>query len=1031
LSQPDQSDLFVGWNLAPSEEIPSLRSDRTRNRLVPPHATQRRAQPWDETRSIARPGSSPIDSGLVPRSAQTDDEADFTLHPDLGPPIRRPFAEAETVEPIGDELKGEDSPIPFPRCGEAIGGFRLISELGRGAFGRVYLAQESGLGNRPVALKVTRPEGDEPRLLARLQHTHIVPIHSVCDDPETGLRLMCMPYFGGANLAKVLEVTGNQQTASTTGRSLIEALDNVGSPVSNEPRVGSIASRKRSDPGSLAALRRDAFSRNSPASILRKIARWSRPATDSPATIEGCDTIPIARRVLGESSFTRASTWIAARLAEGLEHAHSRGLLHRDLKPSNILIAADGTPMLLDFNLAADGLDPEEGDRAMVGGTLPYMAPEHLDAFNPNGSTSPEAVDERSDLYALGLILFEMIAGEHPFPEPPPGRSLLEVVRIMTEERRGPAPSLRDYNPEVPWGLDAIVRKCLDPDPARRHARAGDLAEDLRRFLDDRPLRFTPEPSLIERVRKWARRNPSLSSASSVALVSLVLIASIIGSAWTLQRHLRQVSARLKVRMFEQSFIESQFLLNIDNGPSQGLGRGIKLAEEAIRQAGVDPRVVLPVPWLTALTADEQTTLRRDLAELIQLTARARVQQAERLKSEPKRREILEDAIARLDRAEKLDPNPSQALYADRALYHAALGDASDAAQDRRLRDATPPTTGRDFYLIGTAMLAQGHPDQAEPMLTRATGLDPRRFWAWFALGLCHYDQNRFAESAGDFAICAVLAPKFSWPWMNRGLALAKAGRLVEARAAYDQAIEADPQNVEALANRALTVLDLGDARAAVDDLEKAVGLGLTDPSMRVALGEALVRAGRPVDGLRLLGQLIEADPAASLPRLARGMVLLSTDPGAAEADFRAVLARDPRQPIANLGLARLIRGSDPRAALSMADLAIEGAPDRLDALELRAWLRGKLGDPRAVEDVDRLTRTPTPHRLYNASCALALLAGSRDDPALVARAIDVLRRAIESGFPRSTLRDDPDLKSLAADPTFRQWLEDDARKAR
>ncbi len=206
----------------------------------------------------------------------------------------------------------------------------------------------------------------------------------------------------------------------------------------------------------------------------------------------------------------------------------------------------------------------------------------------------------------------------------------------------------------------------------------------------------------------------------------------------------------------------------------------------------------------------------------------------------------LEEAIARLDRAEKLDPIPSQALYADRALYHAALGEAKEAARDRARRDATRPTTGRDFYLIGTALLAQGQPDRAEPALARATGLDPRRFWGWFALGLCHYDQGRFAESAGDFAICAVLAPKFSWPWMNRGLALARAGRLVEAREAYDRAVEADPKNAEALANRALAALELGDAPAAVADLEKAVALGLDDPSMRAALGEALVRVGPP-----------------------------------------------------------------------------------------------------------------------------------------------------------------------------------------
>ena len=95
-----------------------------------------------------------------------------------------------------------------PRPGEVVGGFRIVTELGRGAFARVYLAEQIELGNRPVALKVSRAEGDEPQMLARLQHTHIVPIHSVHDDPETGLRLLCMPYLGGANLAQVLEAAG-------------------------------------------------------------------------------------------------------------------------------------------------------------------------------------------------------------------------------------------------------------------------------------------------------------------------------------------------------------------------------------------------------------------------------------------------------------------------------------------------------------------------------------------------------------------------------------------------------------------------------------------------------------------------------------------------------------------------------------------------------------------------------------------------------------------------------------------------------
>src|SRR5262249_46640596 len=158
----------------------------------------------------------------------------------------------------------------------------------------------------------------------------------------------------------------------------------------------------------------------------RIIRRGATPSRRAPALVPGDDPHQPSRQFLREATAVQAAVWIVARLAEGLDHAHSRGLLHRDLKPANILLAADGTPMLLDFNLPAESQPPSaEGEigRAMLGGTLPYMAPEHLDAFDPHGTTPADAVDERADIYALGLILFELLAGEHPIPMPasPPG----------------------------------------------------------------------------------------------------------------------------------------------------------------------------------------------------------------------------------------------------------------------------------------------------------------------------------------------------------------------------------------------------------------------------------------------------------------------------------------------------------------------------------------------------------------------------------------------------------------------------------
>ena len=745
-------------------------------------------------------------------------------------------------------------------------------------------------------------------------------------------------------------------------------------------------------------------------SALRRLPRWPRSIRREPSNarfdpLDDRDPVQPARRFYREAGFVRSAAWIAARLTEGLEHAHSRGLLHRDLKPSNILIAADGTPMLLDFNLAAHAGHVAEGDRVLMGGTLPYMAPEHLDAFHPNGTTPPEAVDERADIYAMGLILFEMVAGHHPFPEQPTGRPLPEVVRAMTLERLGSPPSPRASNPDVPRSLDAIVRKTLDPDPTRRHARAGDLAEDLRRFLDDRPLKYTNEPSLGERLAKWSRRNPRATGASTVGLLALFLIAVVGVGSLTLSRHLGQASARLRLRAFESRFDECQFLLNIASGPADHLDQGIALAEDAIAQAGLTLDPSRPSPsgagtWVDTLATEERVVIRANLSELILLVSTARVLQAERSRSEPKRRRALETSIVRLDLAERIDPHPPRVLFQNRARYYSALGEATKAALDRKRAEATPLTSGRDFYLQGTALLAQRHADRAEPALLKSVGLEPRRFWSWFALGLCHYDQARFAEAAGDFAVCTVLTPRFAWPWMNRGLALAQAGRLVEALESYNRAIEADDRLPSALANRGLALLELGKPDPAVADLTRAIDLGLRNMPIRAAQAEALARSGRQAEAIAALDRMIEENPELPLPWISRGTIRSALDPVAAESDFRQVLALHPDDPAAHLGLARLRVQARPQEALAEADLSLRGDPNRLEALELRAWLRARLGDTRAIGDVDRLLHAPTPHRLYNAGCALALLGAADPQSDLPARAIDLVRRAVDSGFP-------------------------------
>jgi serine/threonine protein kinase len=347
--------------------------------------------------------------------ASGSDESEVIAETGIAPSFRVPARTVATR--YGPAPDGPLAP------GLRIGDFEILGVLGEGALAKVYLALQASLG-RYVALKVSAARTDEARTLASLEHDHIVRVFSESLDRGRGLRLLCMQYVPGMSLERLIRELRRRKHEPWSGRTILEAIDALG------PHPGAI------DPAAL----RD-------------------------------------REFLERSDRIEATCWIGARLAEALAYANARGVLHRDIKPANILVNPYGRPLLADFNLASN-LQRLDGV-AVFGGSLAFMSPEHLEAFNPEDPTPPRAVDERSDLYSLGVVLFELLTGASPFERVEGPATAAETLRAMAAERRAVAPPARAIDPEIPPALDRALRRCLDPDPSRRHPSATELARDL------------------------------------------------------------------------------------------------------------------------------------------------------------------------------------------------------------------------------------------------------------------------------------------------------------------------------------------------------------------------------------------------------------------------------------------------------------------------------------------------------------------------------------------------------------------------
>jgi eukaryotic-like serine/threonine-protein kinase len=447
-------------------------------------------------------------------------------YPHLADRIRKLFPAMVVMEEFGSVAGPSTDPhvrgtVAPPR---QLGDFRILREVGRGGMGVVYEAVQESLG-RHVALKVLPAQNwknpthlerfrREARAVARLHHTNIVPVF---DRGEAdGTHYYAMQFIHGQSLDCVLHELKRLRRARSARPG----------ETTEEPPTGN--GHRHSLSASIATGL--VFGRFPDATVTPEVAcvRTNAPTearTTPPVTSWGgegrgnCRAESSATDAGGRSELTghsddqyfRGVARIGVQAAEALAYAHQQGILHRDVKPSNLLLDTQGTIWVTDFGLAKAEDSEELTAAGDIVGTVRYMAPERFKGH----------ADARSDVYALGLTLYEMLTLRAAFDSTDRARL---IDRITRESPSTP----RKIDPRIPRDLETIVLKSIAREPAARYATAAALADDLQRFLADRPIRAR-RISLAGHTWRWCRRNPVvaglLTTVAALLVVTVVVLA--------------------------------------------------------------------------------------------------------------------------------------------------------------------------------------------------------------------------------------------------------------------------------------------------------------------------------------------------------------------------------------------------------------------------------------------------------------------------------------------------------------------------
>jgi serine/threonine-protein kinase len=633
----------------------------------------------------------------------------------------------------------------------------------------------------------------------------------------------------------------------------------------------------------------------------------------------------------------RGAVELVRQAAEAVHFAHERGVIHRDLKPGNIM-ASGGHAYVMDFGLAKSAnVDVRLSQTGTILGTPAYMSPEQAKAGN---------VDRRSDVYSLGVTLYELVAGAPPFRSD----TVLSLLKKVAEEEPAPLAADRD--------LRTIVHKCLEKDAARRYGTAKELADDLGRWLRGDPILARP-PSAAYRAAKWFSKHRTAVAAGVAGLALAAGVALWLGPRITAEarakreaeeRRARQERAMKLLEEGRPALDRAYAYLYHPNARYAELVRRVVEGQKKIEAAvGIAPELalghyLLGRAWELRAHEDRAETCWRKAAEVDPSFGPAHYQLAKLLflraffsslgisAAEMERRRAgalrwIEEAGAELARAGSVE----QEIDRDTGAALAALVRGDRPAAERLAREALGRHGERDgaedlHWILGMSLSpAIGELDALDDSLR----LRPKHWPALFSRALARTRRGDRRRAIEDYTAALEIRPRLTVALLNRGILRGLEGDQDAAIADFGQALELEPDNGLAYVNRCRARERKGDLDGAVADGTEAIRLAPREPAAHFNRGVAYARRKEYEKAVGDFTNALALDPkdADAVRNRAISFRLLGR-PDEALRDFSEVVALRPDDPDALVDRAylRYERGDRTGAATDL-EAALKLAP--------------------------------------------------------------------------------------------------------